>query len=315
MDSNESVLWNNTEGDDEGLDEGIHSNQEDGTDLQTENQQFQFSTMNYYAYMNPPYDNIFGPAIQILTPMRSSSSGTAPILDMPTTPFALRSPLFSLPDTIPLNQSRSQSHSRLPDPNNAANQIPPVPVYLHSPVRAEPPELEDVSMNIDTIVDGLKHARSRYSEIIKTEESTQKLLETLSESYNRIHSEFHTFMDLIKGHKEDNGNSTNILNMLKNDYDTAYTNILQEMRTKTADKPVIKQRLEGFQKLVLTGMREFVPPESVKQHLCPICFDKEVNSTINPCGHTYCFQCVSRVKCCPLCKTNILFISKIFFSL
>tara|TARA_B100001175_G_C19296266_1_gene535974 strand:- start:129 stop:650 length:522 start_codon:yes stop_codon:yes gene_type:complete len=44
---------------------------------------------------------------------------------------------------------------------------------------------------------------------------------------------------------------------------------------------------------------------------CPICLDilKDTNLTITPCGHKFCFTCISEHSCnsndCPICRANI----------
>jgi len=38
---------------------------------------------------------------------------------------------------------------------------------------------------------------------------------------------------------------------------------------------------------------------------CPICYDKSVEVCINPCGHTFCKECASKITVCAICRGSI----------
>ena len=40
----------------------------------------------------------------------------------------------------------------------------------------------------------------------------------------------------------------------------------------------------------------------VKRYECPVCKDKTVNCTLEPCGHMLCQDCCIKVDTCPLCR-------------
>ena len=46
--------------------------------------------------------------------------------------------------------------------------------------------------------------------------------------------------------------------------------------------------------------------------VCPICLDLEINAILIPCGHGLCLQDAHQVKNCPICRSNIQHVQKIF---
>ena len=76
-------------------------------------------------------------------------------------------------------------------------------------------------------------------------------------------------------------------------------------------------KLNSIRKLVLLGIEEIVKPEDMVKKMCPVCFEREVNMVMVPCGHTYCDACSKydyRAKC-PQCRQTINSRVKMFFSM
>lgn len=48
-------------------------------------------------------------------------------------------------------------------------------------------------------------------------------------------------------------------------------------------------------------------------HMCPICYQEEVSVYCDPCGHTFCLQCV-KSNYCYLCRTKINKVMKLYFT-
>lgn len=57
-----------------------------------------------------------------------------------------------------------------------------------------------------------------------------------------------------------------------------------------------------------------IDEDKLNQKLCPICFEREVNICINPCGHTICATCQTGLTKCPTCRSSVSKFIKIFFS-
>ena len=50
---------------------------------------------------------------------------------------------------------------------------------------------------------------------------------------------------------------------------------------------------------------------------CPICCETEVEKFLDPCGHTFCEPCLLRgasTEKCPICRTKVKQVSKLFFN-
>lgn len=51
--------------------------------------------------------------------------------------------------------------------------------------------------------------------------------------------------------------------------------------------------------------------------VCTICMNDQVDSYINPCGHTFCTECLNRagiVGSCPTCRSRVQSVRKLFFN-
>ena len=80
----------------------------------------------------------------------------------------------------------------------------------------------------------------------------------------------------------------------------------------------IGNKLNGLRNIIVSGVNELVKEENKQKKICSVCFDKEVDTALVPCGHTYCNECAgvdrSRYARCPHCRTQINNKIKIFFS-
>jgi len=51
-----------------------------------------------------------------------------------------------------------------------------------------------------------------------------------------------------------------------------------------------------------------------EERLCKICYEREMNCALLPCGHMTCLQCSQRIKRCPHCRDIIKKVQKLFRS-
>jgi hypothetical protein len=47
--------------------------------------------------------------------------------------------------------------------------------------------------------------------------------------------------------------------------------------------------------------------------ICCICMEKEIGFSVNPCGHTFCENCCSKIHKCFVCRNDVIFTTKLFF--
>jgi hypothetical protein len=105
------------------------------------------------------------------------------------------------------------------------------------------------------------------------------------------------------------------------DYNIIQTNMKKEINKKRekleAELDTVNSKLNGIRKLIQLGIEDLIKPEDVVKKMCAICFEREVNMVMIPCGHTYCDACSKydyRAKC-PQCRTTINSRVKIYFSI
>jgi len=81
---------------------------------------------------------------------------------------------------------------------------------------------------------------------------------------------------------------------------------------------LITNKLNALRKIIVVGVKEMVSPDEVNKKLCPVCFDREVDMAMVPCGHTFCKGCsdvdINMHANCPQCRTPVRSRIKIFFS-
>ncbi len=69
-------------------------------------------------------------------------------------------------------------------------------------------------------------------------------------------------------------------------------------------------QIQLMTKLVITEQIELPIPD---EKLCPICYEREIDSIIIPCGHIYCcLQCNYNLDKCPICRGDITMRNKIY---
>lgn len=69
---------------------------------------------------------------------------------------------------------------------------------------------------------------------------------------------------------------------------------------------------------MLDNIKNLLQVEGTHSLICPVCFEKNVNSFIRQCGHTFCSFCINSVrhKNCPMCRSHfdIFDIKSLIFS-
>jgi hypothetical protein len=93
------------------------------------------------------------------------------------------------------------------------------------------------------------------------------------------------------------------INILQKKYYSSYSsnssnistirqNIINALNMQLDDKNKI---INGLQKQL----------ENDESNKCTICFNNTISHCCNPCGHTYCFDCINKTNNCYICRGNI----------
>jgi DNA repair exonuclease SbcCD ATPase subunit len=167
---------------------------------------------------------------------------------------------------------------------------------------------------------------NRLSDEFKKKQTTleeyNRQLERVRESSLKISSMIDELKKIYIVHQYDstsiNKLSENILSYFK-ETNPKVTEIIEKNISKVESEVYdISNKLNGLRNIIVTGVNELVKPESKEKKICSVCFDKEVDTALIPCGHTYCKVCAetdrSRYAKCPHCRVQINSRIKIFFS-
>ena len=186
--------------------------------------------------------------------------------------------------------------------------------------------------------------------IIKEFQILNKSLESYKKQYDDLMSNNIFFMNYLNNSQDSHFNVMNIMNNYSinsnnndndnnNDISNIYMNYNQKIRDNYKDWlenhytpqkntienniDIINEQINDFRKLFIFIINKILKSNDMindNKKLCPICFEHEVDTCLNPCGHTLCNNCVisnrnwSIKNKCYSCRTLITDYIKIYFS-
>lgn len=145
----------------------------------------------------------------------------------------------------------------------------------------------------------------------------EKTLLKFKSEYHKTKSELNKLIVCISKHQDE-------LNVIKYAINNIQTNdtadMLQEVYNKKAFDGNVKYMTD--QAAILAGeckaMKSILQDTNVgnfNKFMCSICTDKLIDTFVDPCGHVFCEQCMSRIvnkTHCPGCRTSINSIKRIY---
>jgi hypothetical protein len=67
----------------------------------------------------------------------------------------------------------------------------------------------------------------------------------------------------------------------------------------------INQKMNGFKKLVRQCLNETEITATLQVNICDICNTNKINTCLNPCGHTFCNECIDKMNHkCGFCRNR-----------
>jgi hypothetical protein len=165
-----------------------------------------------------------------------------------------------------------------------------------------------------------------YNDELKKLQESHRILINDEDHVSKSVKDLNIFLENIKAYtKKYHPASTDSLdgNMLimNRSVGSLELSILNEIQTSKSileakiDK--ITKKLNTLRSLIQVGLDELVDKESANnKKLCAICFDREVDTVMIPCGHTSCNGCsnYNTVNKCMTCRSIIQKRVKLFFS-
>ena len=87
------------------------------------------------------------------------------------------------------------------------------------------------------------------------------------------------------------------MNSLQKASDTYRGHHMQLINDLEAKRNALEASNTVVRDMIVMGAKLMVPPEKAAEmvHMCPVCFDKEVDTVLTPCGHTLCKTCLPNI--------------------
>jgi len=143
---------------------------------------------------------------------------------------------------------------------------------------------------------------------------------TLSDSFHQYNKSFKTLFTTASKHMT-NSEDLRIKyeeTVLQIDKATKETReiIVSKRGVVEAELNSLSTKLNRLREIISVGMQDLIKPDDINKKVCPVCFDREVNTVLVPCGHTYCEGCLQygTYSRCPQCRETIQRRIKMYFT-
>ena len=165
--------------------------------------------------------------------------------------------------------------------------------------------LEGLSNRIITFIDILKTQQS------KMDEAEEIMKQTILENQKDIQV-FTTFIEFLS---KISGQTDKDIAPIQTQINTVCEDIQKNSKMKEVKDQYIYEKQKFHKYLNIVKLLNQMNVGST----CSICLQENVNSYFNPCGHTACSKCSEKNNdyndnCCPLCRSSIHSVHKLYFS-
>lgn len=169
---------------------------------------------------------------------------------------------------------------------------------------ADVKELEDINTNVVNGKSKLLACLKNYDECIDEMQQVETGIAVTKRTISQIEDHLSS---LSRQHTEVKDIAEPFICQLTQKHQT----IIEEMESRLGMLCIEKDRLEAVIKFLATtyGILKNAP----LTHTCPICITHEVDTFLEPCGHTLCKEC-NRNSYCHMCRTKIKGARDIYFS-
>jgi hypothetical protein len=101
-------------------------------------------------------------------------------------------------------------------------------------------------------------------------------------------------------------------NEFMNELSKKETAALEELQSEQAITEIRKDNVECAIKYLLNTYN--ILKSTSITHICPICLVHEIDTFIDPCGHTLCNHCSTKLSFCHMCRTKVKIAKSMYFS-
>jgi hypothetical protein len=163
--------------------------------------------------------------------------------------------------------------------------------------------------------DELKLVQTEYNTLLNDEEQMVKSLNDYKSSMTNIRAKVATYHPKSSDTLVSNNM---VLERSMGSIELAVMNEIQAKKsTLDARIDVITKKLNALRVLIHAGLEDIVKTDDASKKMCAICFDREIDTVMVPCGHTSCSGCANynHTGKCMHCRTHIQKTVKLFFSI
>ena len=177
------------------------------------------------------------------------------------------------------------------------------------------------NLHTATLFKGLSQKYNNISREIDICEVSKASLEDSQETLRKLMQNVTTIYEIYNGGQIEKVNTTynEFIKVLKSSNATVITTHMAKKNALEIEQENLSRKLNKLRELIATGVKDLVTDESANKKMCPVCFDREVDTAMIPCGHTYCKGCTdfdrnNNQSKCPQCRTVIRSRIKLYFS-
>ena len=171
--------------------------------------------------------------------------------------------------------------------------------------------------NIDRLKNELKNMKNELTKIHKQEKEFNELYAIIE----KFRGDFKKKTEKLS--KDINSESlSTILNKIKNNkFENELEEHIKGIKKINMDKQEKFQLLYTKYKNMINKIGNILSNENLEDEImnnetsCPICYDNKVSHCINPCGHTFCGDCIKNLHGeCFMCRIKIKNVIKMFIA-
>lgn len=163
--------------------------------------------------------------------------------------------------------------------------------------------------------------KENYIHLAQVEKIQLESIQTLKKTLETIQKSVEDAGNLLRKVREDLGYGRLIEDKDLDDLLLVESNYIQKLdsmqklfstatESKIQESQGILESISGNlnvnRELIHDFLKSIIPEEQQKINLCSICFEKEINACLNPCGHSFCKGCTEKFQntSCPSCRVR-----------
>lgn len=173
-------------------------------------------------------------------------------------------------------------------------------------------EIENIKTINNSVVKGkekLQLLLQEYGQCVKDIDALTKKTKDVEDKLHQFEYLHHSLLDVDKRFETVISSSEELTNLK--------LSVMEELETQLASASIEKDRLEA---LIMSLSKTYsILRDAPLVHICPICMTNDVDTFLEPCGHTICKECVSNKfnsssKFCFMCRTAVRGIRRLYYS-